>query len=196
MKRLTKVLVIVGIIGIVSAILISKCSRDRIPIGRKTIDSTSFYKGQISQIQAQGEAKLKRWRNDSLSMESEKQRYVKQITVVTKQRDRARQIAQHFIDSIPEVKQFVMLDDSVDQINLDRIQDLELDKIKITTSFFDILHSKDEEIKVSKELTVHLESTISELTRDLKKMGLKRTFWKWVAIITAAGLVGKSLGLF
>jgi len=192
MTKTNKILLIFSVIAVIVIIFILRDCMNHPKEQTTTIDSTSFYKVQIISIQAQGEAKLKRWRQDSLSMEARNTALKTEATAARKVADKALKKIAVIVQSNPDVKDFIEKDSTADRINEERIIALELDKVKITTSFFDILHSKDEEIKVSKELTVHLESTIAELKQDLRKEKNKKLFWKVAFGIAVGGIVFQS----
>ncbi len=175
---------------------IRSCNKQEENFESKTIDSTSIYKGRLAEIQAQGEARIKKWKSDSLEMKASAMVYKQAATKAAKERDIARRNIQIVVDTIPEVKEFVRVDSLSDKLNRERIDALGLENVKITNDFLQIVHSRDEELKVSHEYTDHLQVVIVELKADLKREHRRKFFWKATAIVISGGLVGKSFGFF
>lgn len=178
------------IIVLLSVMSIYKCSRDTHV--EKPFDSTSIFKARLAESIAREDEQKKEWKNDSIKMETRVQRLNKTVSVITKQRDHARKIAQIFIDSIPEVKQFVALDDSVDRINLAIIDTLKQDKREMGIDFRNMVLTKENQKKILHELVLHLEATNIELGKKVKRERLKKTFWQVAAGIAVTGLVFSS----
>lgn len=172
------------------------CNRQEEKLESRTIDSTSIYKGRLAEIQAQGEARIKKWKSDSLEMKASAMVYKQAATKATKERDIARRNIQIIVDTIPEVKEFVRVDSLSDKLNRERIDALGLENVKITNDFLQIVHSRDEELKVSHEYTAHLQVVIVELKADLKRQIRRKFLWKAIAIVISGGLVGTSFGIF
>ena len=183
-KWLPRIIIIVLIV-IVS---VQSCHKQTIKQSINIPDSTAYYKGKLLAKERESDRLKEKWSIDSLEMKSSEIEYKQLAAKNAKERDKARQNIQNIVNTVPEVKKFVEVDSLSDKATTDRVKELELEKVQMTTSFFDMLHAKDEELQVSKELIQHQGVVIVELNDEVKKQRRGKTTWK---IIT--GLVGAVL---
>ncbi len=176
------------IVGLVIALSVTQCQKQTIKQTVSTPDSTTFYKGKIATIQAQGAAEIQKLHSDLLEIKATATVYKKAADKATKERDVARKQIQQLVNASPELKQFIIVDSISDKINRERIEALGLENVKITDDFLQIVHLKDEELKVNREYTNHLEVVVKDLTHEVKKQIRLKTVWKIVSSVLVAVL--------
>ncbi len=179
-----------GIILVLIVMLsVSQCQKQTIKQTVSTPDSTGFFKKELKAIQAQGKAKLQKLEKDLLEIKATAKAHKQAADKATKERDVARRKIQEIVNTVPEVKEFVDLDSVSDKLATDRIKQLEIEHLTITDDFKAVLHSRDEELKVSHEYADHLQVVIKDLTHEVKKQRRIKTLWKIVSGVLVAVVI-------
>jgi len=180
------------IIGLVIALSITQCSKQSI----KEDNSEQILKDKINEkerelvaIRNDGEEKRQRWIKDSLQMEARATASKVAETKARKEADKALNKIADIVQTNPDVKDFVHKDSIADKAATDEKKALELDKVTMNEAFRDILHSKDEQLKVKGEIIIHLEDVIVEKDKTIRKERGLKTFWKVTTGIVAAVLL-------
>ncbi len=168
---------------------VRSCQKQEIKQEVKTVDSTGFFKKQLATIQAQSEAKEKKWHEDSLKIKASEKRYERVAVKAQKERDVALEKIRDVADSMPEVKDFIEKDSVSDKIKTDRIREQEIEKVQITEDCRARLDAKDDEIKLTNDFKDYFKNQNVELRKDVKKQIRLKTVWKIVSGVLVAVIV-------
>lgn len=195
-KKYIKLVPYIIIVGLIIALSVTTCSKQKLVIDNHESElkaNINQKENELVAIQNRGEAKKFQWHKDSLEMKASENRFKQVAKKATKERDKARAKIQYLYDSIPEVKEFVDADSVSDQINLDRIREIGLEKISIVKSFDSMLSNKDEQLKVCGDLRLHVEQLNFQLKKDVRKERRRKTVWKVAASVLAVGILYQSI---
>lgn len=110
-----------------------------------------------------------------------------------KEVSRSRVSIQYVIDSVPGVKKFVALTDSLDIIQEAMADTLESQKAIQWKSFNRILEISDQKFEASNKMAEDFEAMNKSLSKNIRKERTKKTVWKITAGILATAIIFQSV---
>lgn len=120
---------------------------------------------------------------------SDSARFVREITVKNQQLAKKRVVVQHIIDTIPELKEFVETADAVIQLQRQRIDSLEAEKVFQSGLYSQMIYIKDKQIGNLEIVSTQKDIVIAGQAKQLKKKSPKR-------LGNILKEVGKDVGFF
>ena len=183
------ILFLTVIFCLVIALSVRECQHQNLKQQINLPDSTNYFKGKLTAKERDSEAQKLKWHSDSLEMKASEIKYKRDAAKATKERDQARQKIQQIVNTIPEVKEFVELDSVSDKVNTDRIAELEIEKIKVTTDLNAIILTLEDQKVILHELVSHLTATNLILSKQVRKERRLKTVWKIVSGVLVAVVI-------
>lgn len=192
-KKAIKYIVIVAALGILASAGISTCTRK---VELKEAGNEAVLKSEINRNKAElvvlqnREQTLKeRVKQDSVKAIASQNAFKREISKLKIKLAQARQPVQVLIDSVPALDLFVDLQDSTIKLQGDRIDTLELQKLKLFKAFNNLILLSDEKYKIQLDLNKHHQNYVAQLKKQVKRERNKKTFWKITAMVLTGGVV-------
>lgn len=167
--------IIIGVLVLIIGYLIY---RDFRPVPEKPVivsqsdGKIDSLKGLVASLQAAGDTLRLALEADSIKQAEQALKFKSKISVLTKKLAEKRPDIQPLLDSIPKLAAFVLLQDSIIDVQAVRIDSLEAQKARQWRDFNKLLEVQEEKFQASSEINLHLEA-INDNWRDENKR-LKR----------------------
>jgi len=187
------------IIGLVIALSVSQCSRQKVQVesNDKVFEAVlKSDKARINALEATSKALKLKLKEDSVKAIASQTKFVKEIKSLKVKLAYARTRVIPLLDSIPELDRFVDLSDSTISVQDARIDSLSAEKSEMWAKFNALIASAEEKNKVQIELNSHYQDLNKQLDKQIRRERTKKTAWKLVSGILAGGLIAKSLNVF
>ena len=165
---------------------VHSCQKQDIKQEARTVDSSSLFKQRIEAIQARGEAIKTKLHTDSLKTSLALQALKIENKNLRKKIKELRPDILVIADSMPIIRRWVDVGDSIDIVQTAEIDSLYKEKSRIWRSMNAIVFNRDEQIQLLTELVNHKEVISQDLRKKLRKERRKKTFFK---VTTALGIV-------
>lgn len=186
-------LIIISVIGILAAILIPEVAKWRNPVKREIKqhhDSVLVKKAEIERLITKEKTLLIRIKQDSALQALQSIQFKTKISNLERKLSQTRPIVMAQVDTLPEVKEYILTQDSVITTQAAEIDTLQAQKVKTWNEFNKIMNVSEQKFQASLDVNRNLDAIIGLQNKDNKRLKRQNTFLKIGLGIAGAGFIG------
>lgn len=133
-------------------------------------DSIAIKRRQIDSLLLKGEQLRLRLESDSIKSIEAQKAFKMRVATLTQKLTEKRPEIEPLLDSIPKLAEFVLLQDSIIDVQAVRIDSLEAQKARQWKDFNKLLDVEQEKFQASSEINLHLTEIAEHYSEENKKL--------------------------